>query len=471
MSLIRSILLFSFLSITSFSFAQKRATVDSITISAAQFRSVGPAFMTGRISDVVIDPADESHWYVGVGSGGVWETKNAGVTFKPIFDKQKVYSIGCITLDANSRNLWVGSGENVGGRHISFGDGIYLSKDGGRTWKNMGLKSSNHISKIVVHPTNPDMVWVAAQGPLWNIGGDRGVYKSVDGGKKWKRVLGDAEWTGATDLLIDPRNPDILYAATWQRHRTVASYLGGGRKSGIHKSIDGGKTWQKLKTGLPSGSVGKIGLAISPQNPDVLYAAVETQLKEGGFYRSADRGMSWTKQSDQISAGTGPHYYQEIWASPHQFDRVYFANNYFKVTNDGGKTFQGVGKAYKHVDNHAVAFKANDPDYLMVGTDGGLYESFDLAKTWRHMGNLPITQFYKVAVDDAKPFYYIYGGTQDNNTQRGKSRTENDAGISNADWEVVLGGDGHQPATEPGNPYIVYGQSQQGWYSRIDIAT
>ena len=471
MRLIRSILLFSFLSITSFSLAQKRVTVDSVTISAAQFRGVGPAFMTGRISDVVIDPADESHWYVGVGSGGVWETKNAGVTFKPIFDKQKVYSIGCITLDANSRNLWVGSGENVGGRHISFGDGVYLSKDGGSTWKNMGLKSSNHISKIVVHPTNPDVVWVAAQGPLWNIGGDRGVYKSVDGGKKWKRVLGDAEWTGATDLLIDPRNPDILYAATWQRHRTVASYLGGGPKSGIHKSIDGGKTWQKLKTGLPSGSVGKIGLAISPQNPDVLYAAIETQLKKGGFYRSSNRGMSWTKQSDQISAGTGPHYYQEIWASPHQFDRVYFANNYFKVTNDGGKTFQGVGKAYKHVDNHAVAFKANDPDYLMVGTDGGLYESFDLAKTWRHMGNLPITQFYKVAVDDAKPFYYIYGGTQDNNTQRGKSRTENDAGISNADWEVVLGGDGHQPATEPGNPNIVYGQSQQGWYSRIDIAT
>ena len=471
MRLIRFILLFSFLSITSFSLAQKRVNVDSVTISAAQFRGVGPAFMTGRISDVVIDPADESHWYVGVGSGGVWETKNAGVTFKPIFDKQKVYSIGCITLDANSRNLWVGSGENVGGRHISFGDGIYLSKDGGSTWKNMGLKSSNHISKIVVHPTNPDVVWVAAQGPLWNIGGDRGVYKSVNGGKKWKRVLGDAEWTGATDLLIDPRNPDILYAATWQRHRTVASYLGGGPKSGIHKSIDGGKTWQKLKTGLPSGSVGKIGLAISPQNPDVLYAAIETQLKKGGFYRSSNRGMSWTRQSDQISAGTGPHYYQEIWASPHQFDRVYFANNYFKVTNDGGKTFQGVGKAYKHVDNHAVAFKANDPDYLMVGTDGGLYESFDLAKTWRHMGNLPITQFYKVAVDDAKPFYNIYGGTQDNNTQRGKSRTENDAGISNADWEVVLGGDGHQPATEPGNPHIVYGQSQQGWYSRIDIAT
>ncbi|MDG1724487.1 MAG: glycosyl hydrolase [Bacteroidia bacterium] len=471
MRFIKYTLLLIFLFTTSISFAQEKVTIDSVSISAAQFRSIGPAFMTGRISDVVIDPLDENHWYVGVGSGGVWETKNAGVSFKPIFDQQKVYSIGCITLDTNARNLWVGSGENVGGRHISFGDGIYLSKDGGKTWKNKGLKYSNHISKIVIHPSNSETIWVAAQGPLWSSGGDRGVYKSVDGGNKWKRVLGDAEWTGATDLQIDPRNPDVLYAATWQRHRTVASYMGGGPKSGIYKSIDGGNTWQKLKTGLPSGSLGKIGLAISPQNPDVLYAAIETKLKKGGFYRSADRGMSWSKQSDQISAGTGPHYYQEIWACPHQFDRVYFANNYFKVTNDGGKTFKSVGKAYKHVDNHAVAFKANDPDYLMVGTDGGLYESFDLAKTWRHMGNLPITQFYKLAVDDAKPFYHIYGGTQDNNTQRGKSRTENSAGISNADWDVVLGGDGHQPATEPGNPNIVYGQSQQGWYSRIDIAT
>lgn len=471
MRLIKFIFSFSFLCCATLLFAQKRITWDSVAMPAAKFRSIGPAFMTGRISDVVIDPADESHWYVGVGSGGVWETKNAGVTFTPIFDAQKVYSIGCITLDPNSRNLWVGSGENVGGRHVSFGDGIYLSKDGGKTWKNRGLKASNHISKIIVHPTKPNTLWVAAQGPLWSIGGERGVYKTTDGGKKWKRVLGDAEWTGATDLLMDPRNSDILYAATWQRHRTVASYLGGGPKSGIHKSTDGGKTWIKLKTGLPLGSIGKIGLAISPQNPDVIYAAIETKLKKGGFYRSANGGMSWTKQSDQISAGTGPHYYQEIWASPHHFDRVYFANNYFKVTNDGGKTFKGVEKSYKHVDNHAVAFKASDPDYLMVGTDGGLYESFDLAQTWRHMGNLPITQFYKLAVDDAKPFYHIYGGTQDNNTQRGKSRTINIAGITNADWEVVLGGDGHQPATEPNNPNIIYGQSQEGWYSRIDMAT
>lgn len=464
-----SLFLFLFTALTSFS--QNATNIDSVSFNNVKFRSIGPAFMTGRISDVVIDPADESHWYVGVGSGGVWETHNAGITFNPIFDKQKVYSIGCITLDTHSRNLWVGSGENVGGRHISFGDGIYLSKDGGKTWKNMGLAKSNHISKIIVHPTNSDIVWVAAQGPLWSEGGERGVFKTTDGGKSWKKVLGDAQWTGATDLLIDPRNPDILFAATWQRHRTVAAYLGGGPKSGIHKSTDGGMTWEKLKTGLPNGNMGKIGLALSPQNPDVVYAAIELDLKKGGFYRSADRGRSWAKKSDVISGGTGPHYYQEIWASPHQFDRVYFANNYFKVTQDGGATFQPVGKQYKHVDNHAMAFKSSDPNYIMVGTDGGLYESFDLSQTWRHMGNLPITQFYKLAVDDAQPFYNIYGGTQDNNTQGGKSRTENAAGISNADWKVILGGDGHQPATEPGNPNIVYGQSQQGWYSRIDIAT
>ena len=454
-----------------FGVAQNKTKLDSLAIPAAKFRGIGPSFMTGRIADVVIDPADENHWYVGVASGGVWETKNAGVTFQPIFDNQKVYSIGCITLDLNSRNLWVGSGENVGGRHISFGDGIYLSKDGGKTWKNMGLKESNHISKIVVHPTNPDIVWVAAQGPLWSEGGQRGVYKTTDGGKKWKQVLGDNEWMGATELVIDPRNPDVLYAATWQRHRTVAAYMGGGPKSGLHKTTDGGKTWQKLKTGLPGGNMGKIGLALSPQNPDVLYAAIELNLKKGGFYRSADRGMSWTKKSDIISGGTGPHYYQELWASPHQFDRVYFANNYMKVTNNGGASFQNLGKAYKHVDNHAMAFKASDPDYLMVGTDGGLYESFDLASTWRHLGNMPITQFYKLAVDDAKPFYNIYGGTQDNNTQGGKSRTDKVSGISTSDWKVILGGDGHQPATEPGNPNVVYGQSQQGWYSRVDMAT
>ena len=216
-------------------FSQKKSGIDSLSLSGIKMRSIGPAFMTGRIADVAIDPKNESHYYVGVGSGGVWETKNAGVTFNPVFDGQKVYSVGCITIDpSNSNNVYVGTGENVGGRHISFGDGVYRSKDGGKSWENIGLKESEHISKIIVHPTNSDIIWVAAQGPLWNSGGERGVFMTTDGGEKWKQVLGDKEWTGATDLLMDPRNPDMLYAATWQRHRIVASYLGGGPKSGIH---------------------------------------------------------------------------------------------------------------------------------------------------------------------------------------------------------------------------------------------
>ena len=454
-------------------FAQSTKTQwDSVNFSGIKLRSVGPAFMTGRIADLAIDPKDESHYYVGVASGGVWETKNAGTTFNPIFDGQKVYSIGCITIDpTNTSTIWVGTGENVGGRHISFGDGIYMSRNGGNTWENKGLKKSEHISKIIIHPTNSDIIWVACQGPLWNKGGDRGVYKTTNGGNDWKKVLGDSEWVGATDLLIDSRNPNILYAATWQRHRTVASYIGGGPQTAIHKSLDGGNTWVELKTGLPSGNKGKIGLAISPQNPDVIYAAIELDLRKGAVYRSDNQGANWSKMSDQISGGTGPHYYQELYACPHNFDRIYMANNYLLVSDNGGKDFRNVKNQHKHVDNHAVVFRESDPDYLMVGTDGGLFESFDLAESWKHMGNLPITQFYKLAVDDAEPFYNIYGGTQDNNTQGGPSRTDNTAGIDDNLWQIVLGGDGHQPATEPGNPNILYAQSQQGYYNRVDLIT
>lgn len=452
--------------------AQRITSWDSVNYNGISFRSIGPAYMTGRIADIAIDHTDQNHWYIATGSGGVWETENAGVTFKPIFDKQAVYSIGCITIDPSDKHtVWVGTGENVGGRHISFGDGIYLSKNGGKQWKNMGLERSEHISRIVVHPDDPNTVWVAAQGPLWNSGGDRGVYMTTDGGKRWKRVLGDSQWTGATDLLIDPRDPNVLYAATWQRHRTVAAYMGGGPESGIHKSTDGGLTWTKLKHGLPQGNMGKIGLAMSPMQPDVIYAAIELEQRKGGVYRSTDGGESWEKQSDQVAGGTGPHYYQELWASPHQFDHLYMANNYLLTSEDGGKKFAQMPKKNKHVDNHVVVFRESDPDYLLVGTDGGLYETFDKGATWRHFTNLPITQYYKLAVDDAKPFYNIYGGTQDNNTQGGPSRTNTHAGIDDALWRVVMGGDGHQPATEPGNPNIIYAQWQEGHFNRVDMIT
>jgi photosystem II stability/assembly factor-like uncharacterized protein len=456
-------------------FSQKATAPEPLSpevLSGFKFRSIGPALMSGRIADIAIHPENSHTWYVAVGSGGVWKTENAGTTWNPIFDNQGSYSIGCITIDpTNPHVIWVGTGENVGGRHVGYGDGIYRSLDGGASWKNMGLKASEHISKIVVHPENPDVVWVAAQGPLWSKGGERGVFKTTDGGQNWKLVLGDKEWVGATEIVIDPRNPDRLYAATWQRHRTVAAYLGGGPGSGLYSSTDGGETWTKLTKGLPSSNMGKIGLAISPQQPDVLYAAIELDRRKGGLYKSTDRGASWTKQSDAVSGGTGPHYYQELYACPHQFDKIYLVDVRLQISEDGGKNFDRISNRNIHVDYHAVAFKKDDPDYLLVGNDGGLYESFDRQQTWKFIDNLPVTQFYKVAVDDDEPFYNVYGGTQDNNTQGGPSRTDNVHGIRNADWFVTLFGDGHQPATEPGNPDIVYSQWQRGNLVRFDRRT
>lgn len=454
-------------------FAQKTATDkawNANDFSGLKMRHIGPAFMSGRIADIAIHPSDESTWYVAVGSGGLWKTENSGISWNPVFDNQSVYSTGCVTLDPNNPSIvWLGTGENVGGRHVSYGDGIYRSTNGGKNWQNMGLKKSQHISKIIVHPSNSNIIMVAAQGPLWNSGGERGFYKSTDGGKSWKRTLGDDQWTGVTDIAIDPRNPDWVYAATWDRHRTVAAYMGGGPGSGIYRSTDGGESWEQMKEGLPASHLGKIGLAISPQNPDVLYAAIELNQREGGVYKSTDRGSTWSKQSSAVSGATGPHYYQELYASPHHENRIYLMDIRVQISDDGGKTFRQMKEEHKHSDNHAMAFRKSDPNYLLVGTDGGLYESFDLGQNWRFFGNLPLTQFYKIAVDDTEPFYQVYGGTQDNNTQVGPSRTDDGQGIQNGDWKVVLYGDGHQPATEPGNPDIVYTQWQQGNLTRVDM--
>ena len=446
--------------------------MNSSTFSGMKFRNIGPAFTSGRIADIAIHPENENVWYVAVGSGGVWKTTNSGTTWKPIFDNQSVYSTGCITIDPNNpHTIWLGTGENVGGRHVAFGDGIYVSHDDGKTWKNMGLKNSEHLSKIIVHPENSNIIWVASQGPLWTKGGDRGVFKSEDGGKTWKRTLGDSEWVGATDMVIDHKNPDILYAATWQRHRTVAGYLGGGPGSGLHKSTDGGNTWKKLTNGIPRSNLGKTGLAISPFNSEVVYAALELDRTKGAFYMTTNGGESWTKQSDAVSGGTGPHYYQEIIASPHHEGTIYFMNNAALESNDHGKTFKRMKRSNQHSDSHALVFKPSDPNYLLIGTDGGLYESFDLTNSWKYVSNLPITQYFKVAVDDSKPFYKIYGGTQDNGSHGGPSRTVFSDGIKNYDWWKTLGADGHQSAIEPGNPNITYGEFQQGALWRIDQTT
>lgn len=440
--------------------------------NSLKLRSIGPAFMSGRIADIAIHPHNENIWYVAVGSGGVWKTINSGTTWTPIFDKQTSYSIGTVSIDPNRpETIWVGTGEDVGGRHVGFGDGVYRSDNGGQTWTNMGLKETQHISRVIVHPENSNIVWVTAQGPLWSKGGQRGLYKTIDGGKTWKKTLGDNEWTGVTELVYDSSNPDRMYAATWQRHRTVAAYIGNGPGTALYRSDDGGDTWEKLMNGLPKSSMGKIGLAISPHNSNVLYAAIELDRRKGAVYRSDDGGNSWSKQSNTITGGTGPHYYQELYASPHQKDRLYLMDNTMQISEDGGKTFYRMNRKNKHGDNHAIAFRKNDPNYLLVGTDGGLYESFDLTKSWKYIENLPVTQFYKLAVDDAEPFYNIYGGTQDNSTEGGPSRTSNLHGIQNSDWRVILNWDGHQPATEPGNPNIVYAERQEGTLSRLDMKT
>ena len=445
---------------------------NKLSLDAFSFRNVGPAFLSGRISDIVTHPDNESVWYVATGSGGVWKTENAGTTWKPIFDDQVSYSTGCITLDpSNPEIVWLGTGENVGGRHVAYGDGIYRSTDGGNSWKNMGLKNSEHISEIIVHPNDSNIVWVAAQGPLWNKGDDRGLYKTTNGGITWKKVLGNSEWTGVTDIMIDPRDPKVLYAATWDRHRTVAALMGGGPGTAIYRSDDGGNNWSKLTNGLPKSNMGKIGIAISSQQPDVVYAAIEIDRTKGAVYRSDNRGASWKKMSNTVSGGTGPHYYQELYTSPHKFDQLYLMNVRVLTSNDGGKTFKQLQERKKHSDNHAIVFKKDDPNYIMLGTDAGIYESFDSANTWRYIKNLPLTQFYKVAVNNAKPFYHIFGGTQDNGSAGGPSATDEREGIANKHWYKTLGADGHQSATDPVYNNIIYAETQQGGLHRVDLTT
>ncbi|TRZ92785.1 glycosyl hydrolase [bacterium] len=447
----------------------KTSLITSDILSGLEFRNIGPALMSGRISDIVIHPVSKATWYVAAGSGGVWKTENAGMNWTPVFDSQASYSIGCITLDpSNPEIVWVGTGENVSGRHVGYGDGVYKSLNGGKTWTNMGLKNSEHIGRILVDPRNPNVIFVAAEGPLWSPGGERGLYKSGDGGKTWVLSLEISKDTGVTSVELDPSNPDILYAATYQRRRSVAAFMGGGPESGIHKSEDAGKTWRKLTVGLPAGEMGKIGLAVSPFDPRVVYATIEAGPDEKGFYRSANKGESFEKRNSYTSSGTGPHYYQEIFADPNAFDRVYQMDPSMMVTDDGGKAFRPVGEKNKHGDNHALAFFPGDPDHLLNGSDGGVYESRDRGKTWRFFENLPVTQFYKLALDNALPFYNVHGGAQDNGSQLGPSRTLNANGISNFDWTITYGADGYACAIDPVDPNIAYVEWQEGNLLRYD---
>lgn len=437
-----------------------------LSLSALKFRCIGPALTSGRISDFAVNPKNPKEYYVAVSSGGVWKTTTAGTSFKPVFDSQGSYSIGCVTMDPHNHNVvWVGTGENNNQRSVAYGDGVYKTEDGGKTWQHMGLKTSEHIGMIAIDPRDSDVVYVAAYGPLWSAGGERGLYKTTDGGKTWKLVLTISEHTGVSEVHLDPRYPDEIYAVAHQRRRHVFTLIGGGPESSLYKSRDAGKSWKKLQRGLPAGDVGRIALAISPVNPDTVYAIVEAQRGRGGFFCSTDRGASWEKRSSYTSRG---NYYQELFCDPVDMNRIYSMDVFLQVSDDGGKTWRALGERSKHWDNHAMWINPQDPDYYLVGSDGGVYESFDRGQTWKFMTNLPVTQFYKVATDNAEPFYYVYGGTQDNYSLGGPSRTVSAHGIVTSDWFTTVTGDGFESAIDPEDPHIVYAQSQHGGLMRFD---
>lgn len=443
-----------------------KAPFESSTIGALSFRMVGPALTSGRVADIAIHPKNKDKWYVAAASGGVWLTNNHGITFSPIFDNYGSYSIGCVSIaPSNPNTIWVGTGENNNQRSVSYGDGVYRSLDGGKSFTNMGLKLSEHIGSIVIHPTNEKIVWVAAYGPLWSNGGERGVYKTTDGGQTWNRTLFISDETGISELVIDPNNPDVLYAAAHQRRRHEWTYIGGGPESGLWKSSDGGVTWKEIYAGLPKQDMGRIGLAVSPANSDYVYAIVEARHGKGGVYRSTNRGENWSKQGDFSTSG---NYYQEIVCDPYNVNKVFAMDTYLHHTEDGGKTFKRTGENHKHVDNHCMWIDPANTDHWIVGCDGGIYETYSHAKEWYYYSNLPIIQYYKVTTDNAAPFYNIYGGTQDNNSMGGPSATNNVAGILNTDWFITNGGDGFESATDWSNPNIVYAQAQYGWIVRYD---
>ncbi|MDQ6785225.1 MAG: glycosyl hydrolase [Acidobacteriota bacterium] len=439
------------------------------TFGGMRFRSIGPAATSGRVNMFAVDPNDRSKYYVAVASGGVWKTVNAGTTFTPVFENEGAYSIGAIALDPkNFSTIWVGTGEYNSQRSVAYGDGIYRSDDGGRSWKNMGLKTSEHIGRIVIDPRDSNVVYVAAQGPLWSAGGERGLYKTTDGGKTWKQIITISENTGVTDIVIDPENPDTLYAASWQRRRHFYTLINGGPETAIYKSTDAGITWTKLRSGLPPGDLGRIGLAVSPVDTNVIYATVEATGNLGGIFRSNDRGATWERMNPNYAIGL---YYGQIIADPKNVDRVYIPNTIFQVSDDGGRTQKPLGERLKHVDNHTIWIDPKNTDYYLVGCDGGIYESFDRGANWTFKANLPVAQFYDVVADTDAPFYNVFGGTQDNNSLGGPARTRNASGIMNSDWFVTNGGDGFRSQVDPEDPNTIYSESQNGGLVRFDKRT
>ena len=439
-------------------------------LSSIPVRELGPALTSGRISDFAFHPQRKHEFYVATAAGGLWKTTNNTLTWTPLFDEQPSSSIGVVELDPNDPlTVWVGTGENNAQRSVGYGDGVYKSVDGGVSWTQMGLKDSGHISQIWIDPADSRHVLVAAQGPLWSDGGDRGLYRSRDGGKSWKRILEIDKYTGVNEFVVDPRNSDRIVASTYQRRRHVWVLINGGPGSGIHRSSDGGESWTKIENGLPKGDLGRIGLAAAPSAPDRIYAIIEADDEHKGVYHSADFGVNWEKRSAHMTSS--PQYYNELVVDPKNPERLYSPDTFTHVSEDGGRSFNKISFQHRHVDDHALWIDPDNSDHLYIGGDGGVYESWDRGNTWRHVQNLPITQFYRIQPDNAEPFYNVCGGTQDNNSLCAPSRTPVIHGITNADWTIVVSGDGYKPQFDPRDPNIIYAQYQYGGLARYDRRT
>jgi photosystem II stability/assembly factor-like uncharacterized protein len=448
---------------------------DSVLVRSMTFRSIGPAVMSGRISDVAVIDAKASHGrlgnviYAAAATGGVWKSTNAGVTWTSIFDSVRTGSVGAVAVaPSNPDVVWVGTGEPNNMRSSSWGTGVYKSNDGGKSWSSAMLPKSQHIGRIVIDPRDPNIVYVAALGPLWAAGGERGLYKTTDGGKTWTNTKEISKYTGFTDIAMDPSNPDVLYASSLERERREYGFLPAGPESGIYKTIDAGKTWTQLKQGLPTGDIGRIGLSVCKSRPTTVYAIVHAKPPANGLYRSDDAGATWTLVNNQNATAW---YYSQVRCDPIDPDHVISLSAQSRESRDGGKTLLPFATGGVHSDHHALWINDDNPQQMILGGDGGLYLSWDAGRTWDHVESIVAGQFYAIAVDDALPFYNVYGGLQDNQTWWGPSRTRNVFGPTNADWARMAGGDGFYAVPDPLDHNLVYAEMQQGGVVRYDART
>ncbi len=437
--------------------------------SSLDWREIGPAIMGGRITDLAVNEANPAHFFVGTATGGLWKTMSHGQEWEPVFDDQSTSSIGAVTLAPSNPNVvWVGTGEPQNRQSSPYGAGVYRSTDGGGSWTFLGLEDTRHIGSIVVHPTDPDVAWVAAVGHLWGPNAERGIYRTTDGGASWEHVLFIDEHTGAIDLVADPADPRTMYAAMYQRQRTAFGFSAAGSGSGLYRTLDGGDSWEELTNGLPDGDKGRIGLDVYRRDGNLVYAIVESSGEGRGIYRSEDRGESWSKMS-----GTNPRpmYFSLIRIDPNDPERIYIGGVSFGRSDDGGKTFrQGDAAPGIHVDHHALWVDPANSNHLVLGSDGGLSTSWDRSEHWRHINNLALGQFYEIGVSMEEP-YTVCGGLQDNSSWCAPHNTLSDYGIRNADWEDVSGGDGFYNKIDPTNPNIIYTESQGGNVVRHDRRT